>query len=236
VLNGQIDPAGTLTDVNQLKAFGPETLTSYEVGAKSDLLGKRLRLNVAAFYNDYEDIILSSQACPIAPCYQPNNVGAARVKGLELEAELRPTAALAFDLSASWLDFNYSKADVASTGVTRDMVTPFTPEKKVSAGAQYTFALGSAGSLTARLDASHQTEIYTEAINSSFNRIDGYTLANARIMWSSPDDSWSTALEVTNLADEYYELSRFDQHLTSSTVSANPGPPRMWAVTLRRTF
>jgi iron complex outermembrane receptor protein len=236
VLNGQINPAGQLTDVNQLKSFGPETITSYELGAKTDLLDRRLRLNVAAFYNDYNDIILSSQACPIAPCYQPNNVGAAKVKGLELETEFRPTAALAFDLSASWLDFGYTRTDEATTGVSNDMVTPFTPKEKVSAGAQYTFALGNAGNLTARLDGSYQAEVYTEAINSPFNRIDAYVLANARLAWTSTDDTWNAALELTNLGDEYYELSRFDQHLTSSTVSANPGPPRMWAVTLRRTF
>jgi iron complex outermembrane receptor protein len=236
VRNGQIDPTGQLIDVNQLKSFGPETLTSYELGAKTDLLGRRLRLNVAAFYNDYKDIILSSQACPIAPCYQPNNVGAAKVKGLEIETEFRPTAALAFDFSASWLDFGYTATDAATTGVSKDMITPFTPKEKLSAGAQYMFALGSSGSITARLDGSYQTKIYTEAINSPFNRIDGYALANARLVWASPDDAWSAALEVTNLTDKYYELSRFDQHLTSSTVSANPGPPRMWAVTLRRTF
>jgi iron complex outermembrane receptor protein len=236
VLNGQINPAGSLTDVNQLKSFSPETITSYEVGAKTDLLGRSLRLNVAAFYNDYKDIILNSQACPIAPCYQPNNVGAAEVKGLELEAEFRPTDALAFDLSASWLAFQYTATDASRTGVTEDMVTPFTPKQKVSAGAQYTFPLGSSGTLTARLDGSYQTKIYTEAINSPFNRIDGYFLSNMRLVWASPDDTWNTALEVTNLGDKYYELSRFDQHLTSSTVSANPGAPRMWAVTLRRSF
>jgi iron complex outermembrane recepter protein len=235
VLNGQINPAGTPTDVNQLKSFGPETITSYEVGAKTDLLNRRLRINVAVFYNDYEDIILSSQACPIAPCYQPNNIGAAQVRGVEFETEYRPLPALALDLSASWLDFEYTQTNQAVSGVSEDMITPFTPEKKVSAGAQYTFSLDS-GSLTARVDGSYQTKIFTEAINSPSNLIDDYVLANARLNWASPDDAWNVALEVTNLADKYYELSRFDQHLTSSTVSTNPGAPRMWAVTLRRSF
>lgn len=236
VLNGQIHPAGTLTDVNQLKSFGPETITSYEVGVKTDLLGRRLRLNAAAFYNDYEDIILSSQACPVAPCYQPNNIGAAKVRGVELEAEYRPIPALALDASASWLDFEYEETNQAISGVSKDMITPFTPKQKVSAGVQYTFALGSSGGLTARLDGSYQSKVYAEAINSRSNLIAGYALANARLVWDSADESWSTTLEVTNLADKYYELSRFDQHLTSSTVSANPGPPRLWAATIKRNF
>ncbi|MBX5461661.1 MAG: TonB-dependent receptor, partial [Steroidobacteraceae bacterium] len=103
-------------------------------------------------------------------------------------------------------------------------------------GAQYTWSLGGMGSLTARLDGSYQSEIYTEAINHPANRIDSYFLANARLTWRSPEDTWNTSLEVTNLTNEYYEYSRFDQHLSSTTVSANPAPPLMWAVTIKRNF
>ncbi len=236
VLNGAINPAGTITDVNQLKAFDPETLTSYEVGFKTDLFERRMRLNTALFYNNYKDIILTSSACPVSPCLQPNNIGAAHVKGVEVETEIHATDALMFDASVSWLDFEYTQTDVALTGVSLDMITPYTPEKKASAGAQYTWSLGGSGSLTARVDASYQSEMFSEAINGPTNRIAGYTVSNARLTWRSPEETWNTSLEVTNLTDKYYEFSRFDQHLSSSTVSAQPAPPLMWALTIKRNF
>jgi len=236
VLNGSINPDGTLTDVGQLKAFQPETLTSYELGAKTDLLDRRMRLNVAVFYNDYQDIILTSAACPISPCLQPNNVGEAEVKGIELEMEFRPTDALLFDASVSQLDFKYKETNAPLTSVTLDMITPFTPETKASLGAQYTWNLGNLGAFTARIDGSYQSEIYTEAINAFSNRIDSYTLANARFTWASPEHTWVTSFEATNLTNKYYEYSRFDQRLSSSTVSANPGPPLMWALSVKRNF
>jgi iron complex outermembrane receptor protein len=236
VLNGAIDPNGVLTDVNQLKSFEPETITTYELGMKTDLFNRRMRLNSAVFYNDYKDIILTSNACPIAPCLQPNNVGAAEVKGVEFEMEFRPNDAWLFDASASFLDFEYTETNAAATSVTLNMITPFTPETKASVGAQYTWSLGGMGSLTARLDGSYQSKIFTEAINDPANRIDSYFVANARLTWRSPQDTWATSLEVTNLTDEYYEYSRFDQHLSSTTVSANPAPPLMWAVTIKRNF
>jgi iron complex outermembrane receptor protein len=236
VKNGQIDPTGTLTDVNQLSSFEPETLRSYEIGFKTDLLDRRLRLNGAVFYNDYKDIILTSAACPISPCLQPNNIGAAHVKGVEFETELRPTEALLFDASVSWLDFEYTETNQPLSGVAPSMITPFTPEKKASVGAQYTFALGNAGSLIARLDGSYQSEIFTEAINDANNRISGYTIANARLSWRSQSEAWMTSLEVTNLTNKYYEYSRFDQHLSSGSVSAQPAPPLMWGITIKRTF
>jgi iron complex outermembrane receptor protein len=236
VLNGAIDPAGPLTDVGQLKAFDPETLTTYEVGLKSDLFERRMRLNFAAFYNNYKDIILTSAACPISPCLQPNNVGEAKVQGLELESEIHPTDALLFDMAVSWLDFEYKRTNQALTGISLSMITPFTPEWKASGGAQYTFSLGDMGSLVARIDGSYQSEVFAEAINAPENRIDGYFLSNARLTWRSAEDTWNTSLEVTNLGNKYYEFSRFDQHLSSSTVSANPGPPLMWALTVKRNF
>jgi iron complex outermembrane recepter protein len=224
--------------VNQLKSFDPETLTSYEVGVKTDLLDRRMRLNTAVFYNTYKDIILTSSACPIAPCLQPNNVGAAKVKGLEIETEIHATDALLFDASVSWLDFKYDETNAAITNVTTSMITPYTPEKKASAGAQYTWSLGTAGSLTTRIDASYQSEFFTEAINGPTNRVAGYTLTNARVTWRSPEDTWNTSLEVTNLLDKYYEYTRFDQHAptSSTTISSQPAPPLMWALTIKRTF
>src|SRR3546814_2072118 len=36
--------------------FGPEKLTAYEIGAKTDFFDRRLRVNVAAFQSNYTDI------------------------------------------------------------------------------------------------------------------------------------------------------------------------------------
>lgn len=141
-----------------------------------------------------------------------------------------------FDMAVSYLDFQYKETNAALTGVTLDMVTPFTPEWKAAAGAQYTFNLGDRGSLITRLDGTYQSEVFAEAINAPQNRIEGYFLANARVTRQSAEAAWMTSLEVTNVGNEYYEFSRFDQHLSSSTVSANPGPPLMWAFTVKRNF
>jgi iron complex outermembrane receptor protein len=234
--NTFIPVGGVPTDVNQLKSFQPETLTSYEIGAKTDLLDRRMRLNFATFYNQYKDIILTSAACPIAPCAQPNNIGEANVKGAELEAEFRPSEAWLFDTSVSWLDFKYTKTNQAQSNVAPSMITPYTPEKKAAIGGQYTFGLGSYGSLTTRLDGSYQSDFFTDAINAPTNNIDSYTLLNARVTWRSPEDTWATSLEVTNLTNEYYEFSRFDQRLSSGTVGVQPAPPLMWALSIKRTF
>src|SRR5690606_39486811 len=114
----------------QLQQVAPEEVTSYEVGLKSVLLDRRLRLNMAYFFNVYTHIQLVQNQCetPIppsffgAPCLKPANSGDADVTGFEIEAELDVGNWIS-DASLSTLDFEYTRTDPV-TNVTRDMVTP----------------------------------------------------------------------------------------------------------------
>lgn len=223
-------------EINQLKAFNPETITTYEVGMKTDLFSRTMRLNAAAFYNEYEDIILTSSACPISPCLQPNNIGEAEVKGVEFEAEIHPTDHWMIDASVSYLDFEYKETNAALTGVTLNMITPYTPEFKASGGIQYSVDIGDAGTFRARVDASYQSKMFGLAINAPENRIPDYHLVNARLSWRTGDDLWESSFEVTNLTDEVYYYSANDEYASAGTTSYGIGMPRAWAVTIKRNF
>ncbi len=83
--------------VSQVVKFNPETLRTYEVGFKSEFFGRRVRVNMAAYDSTYSDIQLQLLRCdnfsPFAgaPCAMTANVGDAKGKGVEFEAQLRPT-------------------------------------------------------------------------------------------------------------------------------------------------
>jgi iron complex outermembrane recepter protein len=66
----------------------------------------------------------------------------------------------------------------------------------------------------------------------------GYTLANARLTWRNADEDLDISLEVTNLFDKYYFLNKFDLSSPGSAgaLSAQPGRPREWAVTVKKKF
>jgi iron complex outermembrane receptor protein len=226
----------------QIESFQPEQLTSYEMGVKTVLANGRLRLNSALFYNDYTDIQINQTQCEVpfppffgAPCLQPGNAGDADVKGAEVEAEANLGDKWLIDFSYSALDFEYTRLQ-PNVAVTLDMITPFTPEAEWSAGVQYEVPLPGGGSLTPRIDASYQDTIYSAPTNNAANRIPSYTLANFRLTWRSPNDDWQAALEGTNLGDKLYYNTIFEQYDSSGTVAASPGAPRMWALTLKRSF
>jgi iron complex outermembrane receptor protein len=231
----------------QVQPFGPETLTAYELGFKSDLFGRLLRLNGAAYYSDYKGIQLTLLSCPQfggpGPCALPQNAGDAEIKGAELEATIDPGNGLLIDAAMSYLDFDYTAINpqaggpTSPRGVQLGMVPPYTPEWKWAVGIQYEIDLGNSGSITPRADANYQSDIFSNAVNGPNNLIDGYTLANARLTWRNPDGDLEVAVEVKNLFDKYYLLTSFD--LTGAGagfVAGQPGRPREWAVSVKKTF
>ncbi|MGN5373581.1 TonB-dependent receptor [Sphingomonas hankookensis] len=126
----------------QAQSFGPETLTTYEVGFKSDFLNRRARLNGAVFLNKYNDIQLSLLACPDSPCALPANAGDADVFGFELEGNLQPVDGLTFSGTVGYLDFDYTRINPA-TGISKDAVAPFVSRWTSSASVEYAHDLGS---------------------------------------------------------------------------------------------
>jgi iron complex outermembrane receptor protein len=158
---------------------------------------------------------------------------------------------MTIDGSLSYIDFKYKRFGTYTAGTTTVAVggptnlngpqfgdyAPYTPEWKWSVGAQHAFDLGTAGSLTPRLDASYQSKVYTVSANRPTNQIDGYTVTNARLTWSNAAEDLDVAFEVTNLADKYYLLTLYDQTVGGQGyASGQPGRPREWAVSFKKKF
>jgi iron complex outermembrane receptor protein len=252
---GGVNPRPFTAD--QKLPFNPETLTTYEVGFKSDFLDRRVRLNGAAFYNKYNDIVLAKTICPESslptPCLRPDNIGKANVWGLEGEASIYPVDGLSLDASISYLHFKYtSPSFVGADGVTyltssfdangnpvgavpAAGITPYTPTLNYSIGAQYDYET-SVGTFSARFDGSYQGKLYTTAENTSWSKIPSYFLGNARVWWSTRDDDWKISLEVKNLFDKYYWQSVSDVTTSLGLVTGVPGMPRTWLLSVERRF
>ncbi|MEP7004562.1 MAG: TonB-dependent receptor [Sphingomonas bacterium] len=225
-------PAGVTAPCNQVKSFKPETLTTYELGFKSDLFDRRLRVNGAFFWNRYNDMILTLSACPGRPCALPANVGKSEVKGVELEVTARPFDGLTLDGSFSYLDFQYKST--GASGVPLNGITPYTPKWTYSFGVQYDHELAS-GKASARFDGSYQSSVFTDALNAPASRVDSRFLGNASLRYTTGDKNWQVSLEVQNLFNKYYMVSVGDQPSVNQ-VLGQPGRPRTWAVTVKRSF
>ena len=230
----------------QVLAFTPEEVTAYEVGLKSDLLDQTLRINLAAFYNDFTDLQLKLLNCPQyvpagAPqnCAMTTNVGDATITGIELEIDARPLDDMILDAAISYTNFEYDRID-PSAGISLDMKPQFTPEWKIALGAQYLFDFQESGSLTPRIDYVYQSEVFSNAINTENSKVDSYGISNARVTYRTQDEDWELAFAVTNLFDKYYFLNYNDRSLptvsTYQMTSGQPGRPREVSLSLKYNF
>jgi len=87
-----------------LEDFDPEFNWTYEIGAKTDWLDGRLRVNVAAFFIDLSNIQITTQVGMTDPLFVVRNAGDGSSKGIELEVTARPVEPVT-------LTFGYALAD-----------------------------------------------------------------------------------------------------------------------------
>jgi len=229
---GGIDPRPFY--VEQAIPFKPESLSTFETGLKSEWFQNHLRINIDGYFSQYRNIQLTLLNCSGvpgigvafgSPCALPYNAGSGHQKGVEFEPQLR-FGGFELDANASWLDFNYVSVNTLASGVTPNMVTPWTPRWSGGGGAQYTAPLASLGSLTARLDGGTRSVIWTGAVNDPYNRLGGYTTWNFHLTYESPKANWQAIVQVLNLTGKKYYLNEFDLvEAGQGTVGYNPGPP-----------
>ncbi|SFG30261.1 iron complex outermembrane recepter protein [Novosphingobium sp. CF614] len=237
---GGVNPRPFFT--TQALPYAPEKLTAYEVGFKSQLFDRRFTLNMSAFLNDYTDLQAQLKRCdsispfPGAPCNQSTNVGDARIKGVELEASLRPVNGLSIDASVGYLDFKYKRIN-AATNITLDMTNVYTPKWTAAGGIQYTADLGGTGSLTPRFDVSYRSRVEGDAVNVAASSLTPRTLLNASLLWSNDSEDWEAKLAVTNLTDKFYYQSAYAQPSAPYFAAVGiVGEPRRVMFSIKRRF
>jgi iron complex outermembrane receptor protein len=229
----------------QILGFGPEELNAYEFGWKSRFFDRKVQANGAVFYNDYKGYQATPTQCVdesgnILPlpygtpglCGQYLNVADAIVKGAELELEVYPIEHLSIDAAYSYLDFKFGTPKIQTTAVIAGRSAPGLGKNKWSFGMQYEIPFASGASFTPRVDVVHTPGYCGDLACSALSRNDAYNLVNARLTYLSSSDAWRVALEVTNVTDKLYTLNK----LNTAYASSQPGLPRAWAVTVRRSF
>jgi iron complex outermembrane receptor protein len=196
-------PGGSAQYDFQLEPFDSEKLYAYEVGAKTELLDRRVRLNAAAFYYDYKDLqVFIYDTSGAIPVMRKLNAGSARIYGLEAELTVKPTAQLDAFVSISMLDSEYQNfVDGLGNDFSGNTLIN-APEFSMSAGLTWTQPLGDAGSLQATAAGSYQSKVYLTPDNSKAYSQDPVTLLNARLAWTPPGGGFEVALWGKNLTDE----------------------------------
>jgi iron complex outermembrane receptor protein len=226
----------------QTVPFLPEYLDTYEVGAKSELAQRRVRLNGAVFFSKYDDQQTFAQQLDSsgANWFRYMNAGKAEMWGAELELLAEPVDNLRIEGSLGYLDYELVDNEGNTLLFEGDncngerCYSQRTPKYTGALGLQYGFGMAQGGSITPRIDAVYQSKIYFTTNNQGPQ--DSYTLLNARLTWVSPDNGWEIALYGQNLTDEEYFNGKLSLVGFFGREQGNPGTPQTWGVTFERNF
>ncbi len=216
---------------SQVQPFGPETLTAYELGAKSDWFNHHLRANVSGYYNKYKDIQVTLLSCPqysggstLEPCAAPVNGGNADIYGAELEVGYH-YGGLDLEGTLSKQHFEYKSINPAS-GIPLGAPGPNFQPLKWSLGAQYEAGLPNGGSVTPRLDFIYASGFYTNAVADPQSYVNGYHELNARITYRPASNGWELSVVGSNLTDKLWYTTNFDLYASLGSVYGIPSAPR----------
>jgi len=219
-----------------LTPYAPETVNSYELGAKTGWFDRRMTANLAIFFNQYRDMQLTINA---TPQNFVRNAGAAETKGAELEIVSRLAAGLDLNVSAGYLDAAYTRLDAQlatlNPPLTLDKKLVKAPKWTLSAGLQYAFPVAAAGTVTLRGDWSYKSRVFNDVFNDARLAQPPFDIVNATASFETADEHWQFALSGTNLTDERYRVSGNSSAafgLAETTFSA----PREWGATIRYRF
>jgi iron complex outermembrane recepter protein len=130
---------------NPVVPYDSDTLTNYELGLKSYWLGRKLLLNAAAYYIDWQDVQINAQRVINGIVFAGiANAGAAESHGLEVEATW--VASRHWELSTA-LAFNDTELTQIDRRFTVNALEgdelPAAPNFTAASAAQYSFDLGS---------------------------------------------------------------------------------------------
>jgi iron complex outermembrane receptor protein len=232
--SGGFDNRATRLDLATLP-FAPEDVTTYETGLKTQLLDQRLRANLAAFYNDYQDLQVSFYD----PAYvgsRRGNAGKARTYGVELETEARPTERLSAQFNVGWLYAVYDDYKGAGgAGVNADGNRLLnSPRWSLAGGITYDPPIDIPGSLRLGLNAQWQSGIVTSATPAAGgqNNIPSQGFLNGVATWTTPDPRWAVSVSVRNILNSQKPVS--STYTPSTAVYyLNFPDPRTVLVTLK---
>lgn len=200
--------------------YDGEILESVEVGFKSTWWGGRARLNASAFYYDYSNF-QSFLARGISLLV--SNVDA-EAYGSELELIVKPSADLEFQLALALLDAD--QKDITFAGITRDRPMPNSPEVTFSGIGRYERPAFNNGSMHVQIDFQHVAERTWGAIDSPVVVAESYTVANARLGYTTADGAWDFSVWVKNFTDEKYFSNGADTTPIWAFNIYVPAPPR----------
>jgi len=217
--------------------YNSEENQNFEIGMKSDLLDGALRLNVALFHTEYENLQRDTVVTIIDAAgnqFQETiavNEGDSTANGIEIELNWLPTDNLRIDFNLGTLDHEYDSyspsmnvADLGLPGPPRPvdltaLTPPFSPELNWGLAATYFQGLSSGASITYNASVHYQDEYETDPFPANAQGADssGEPIIIQKRYTQGEDRTLVDAFISWESANQNWGLTLYGKNLTNET-------------------
>lgn len=222
---------GFNTDASSPKAFAqafqPESVTSYEAGAKTQWLDDRLRFDASLFdmkYHDKQELVFNSNTAIVDIV----NASSATSKGYELSTAYKPMPWITLTANYARLITTYDRFILGSVNNTGNKLSS-SPPNKYTLSADWSYPIADEGYFVGAVNYSWIDGYNTGAAADPRLRIPSYGLVNLSVGYDTPDHVYRLTAWARNLTDKNYILTNSTQNITAQYL----GEPRTFGVTLR---
>lgn len=224
--------------------YRPETVDSFELGAKTEWLNRHLRVNVDLFYNKYHDLQRDAylQGAQGQSILVVQNAANATTKGIELEVIAVPTDRITLRGSMGYLEAKYQNYFADALGFPgsspRDNSKypfPSTPKWTGSAGADLILMENDRfGKLTQTIDYNYVGRRNLSPLDFPATRAKPYSLVDLGLRYDDPSRKYSVTLYAHNVFNKYYLVSI--ENVSGIITTGLEGNPRTFGVSLAASF
>ncbi|MGH8258741.1 MAG: TonB-dependent receptor, partial [Steroidobacteraceae bacterium] len=207
--------------------YGSDSVWSYEVGAKSDLLDHRLRLDTSVYYIDWSNI---QQSIALNSCgfLYTSNLGKARSEGFDLQANLALATGLTAALAVGYDDAQFTQTVKSVPGAPVNLVTSgdHIPGWPWSAAASIQYAFKAFGGRDTYIRGDYQYQSRQSSLvpqndpaNGGFQPWNVFELPQTSLLGMRAGvqfDGYDISLFCNNLTDSHPVLSQ------SPSIKINP--------------
>jgi iron complex outermembrane receptor protein len=220
-----------------LEPFLPETVKSYEIGAKTQWLDNRLRINVDAYTSKYKD--LQRQVSINGTTLITQNAASGTTQGVELETIFLLTKQLKFNLSMAYLDAKYDLfyGDVLGNGMSQNlswMRFNFAPKWSGVLSSEYEVPIAALGRAVFNVQYNYSTSQNLNIVESPESGQPSYGLLGASVTFHDPKNRYFLSLYGRNVLNKQY---RVDFEPVSGLASVViDGMPATWGISVGVNF
>ena len=189
--------------------FDSESQSSFELGLKSDLWDRRIRLNVALFHNEIHGIQREENLPdPVSGVQQIiQNAGDATIQGFEAEGRIRLAHSLLASFQLGYTDGKYDRVsvDLNGNGIAGDaadlaLELPRLSPWTYGVSLVHDLELGTLGTLSSRIAYNHRDRaFYTDNNRGFLNEVD---TIDFNLTFRPTDGPWSLSVYGSNLTGE----------------------------------